>query len=48
VLIFNIHDRGNEVGTSHIEDKPKKQWSKNLNNKMLSDGTIKLLFFKKQ
>jgi hypothetical protein len=47
VLIFKIHDCGNEVGTNHIEDKPKKQWSKTHNNKMLSDETIKL-FKKKQ
>jgi hypothetical protein len=44
VLIFKIHDRGNEVGTNHIEDKSKKQWSKTLNNKMLSNETIKLFF----
>jgi hypothetical protein len=48
VLIFKIHDRGNEVGTNHIEDKSKKQWSKTLNNKMLSNETIKLFFKKKK
>ena len=42
VLIFKIHDCGNEVGTNHIEDKPKKQQSKTHNNKMFSDETIKL------
>jgi hypothetical protein len=44
MVTFKTHNSDHETETDRMEGKQKKQWSKILNKKMLSNDTKKIIY----